>query len=100
MGTKRPRFYFSFRSPYSWMAARLLEERLDPRPYGIEYIPFWEPDEHTLSLLRSRGSDFLYTPMSRQKHLYILQDIKRIATGLGYSMAWPRDRGNLWWDLP
>jgi 2-hydroxychromene-2-carboxylate isomerase len=98
--TKRsPRFYFSFRSPYAWIAARWLEEKLDPAQYEIEYIPFWEPDNVTLSLLREVNGDFLYIPMSRQKHLYILQDIKRITTELHYKMAWPIDR-DPWWDLP
>src|SRR5262249_45675056 len=41
----------------------------------------------------------LYAPMSRQKHLYILQDINRIATALGYRHAWPIDV-DPWWELP
>ena len=41
----------------------------------------------------------LYTNMSKVKHLYILQDIKRLTRKLGYQMAWPIDR-DPWWDLP
>jgi 2-hydroxychromene-2-carboxylate isomerase len=96
---KCPRFYFSFRSPYSWIGARLLEEKVETNCYGIDYIPSWEPDEQTSTLLEERGGEILYTSMSKQKHLYILQDIKRLTSKLGYKMAWPIDR-NPWWDLP
>lgn len=94
------RFYFAFRSPYAWIGARLLEEYIDPADYHIEYRPFWEPDADTLALLTNRGGEFIYTPMSRQKHLYILQDIKRLTTRLGYTMQWPIDPEGAWWDLP
>ncbi len=99
MKRNSPCFFFSFRSPYSWIAARLIEEQLSAERTQIEYIPFWEPDEQTLSLLQARGGEFLYIPMSRQKHRYILQDIRRLTTKLGYRMAWPVDR-DPWWDLP
>lgn len=94
------RFYFAFRSPYAWIGARLLEEYCNPVESGIEYRPFWEPDRQTLALLEARGGEFIYTPMSRQKHLYILQDIKRLTTRLGYAMQWPVDPEHAWWDLP
>lgn len=94
------RFYFAFRSPYAWIGARLLEEYADPAELGCEYIPFWEPDQQTLALLAARGGEFLYATMSRQKHLYILQDIKRLTTRLGYAMQWPIDPEEPWWDLP
>lgn len=93
------RFYFSFRSPYSWIGARLLQEHVDLSKYPVEYIPFWDPDERTLSMLRAKGADFHYIPMTRSKHLYILQDIKRLTSKLGYKLAWPVDR-NPWWELP
>lgn len=97
---KRPtRFYFSFRSPYSWIGAILLERRFPAAYQEIEYIPQWEPDAITSNLLTSRGGEFLYTPMSRTKHLYILQDIKRITQKLGLPIAWPVDT-NPWWELP
>jgi 2-hydroxychromene-2-carboxylate isomerase len=99
MRRDRPRFYFSFRSPYAWIASRLLEERLGPATDDVEYIPYWEPDASTLALLKRGGGDILYAPMSRQKHLYILQDIHRLATALGYPHAWPID-ANPWWELP
>lgn len=100
MAYKYPRFYFSFRSPYSWVAHKLLTERVSPPLEKLEYIPYWEPDEATLSLLNQKGGRFLYMPMSRQKHLYILQDIKRIARALGFSITWPIDDKKPWWELP
>jgi 2-hydroxychromene-2-carboxylate isomerase len=99
MKSDRPRFYFSFRSPYSWIGARLLQERVDHTRTPVEYIPYWDPDERTQSLLKARGAGFIYTPMPRQKHLYLLQDIKRLASQLGYTLAWPVDR-HPWWELP
>jgi 2-hydroxychromene-2-carboxylate isomerase len=34
--------------------------------------------------------------MSREKHLYLLQDVKRIARALGYRHVWPVDREPDW----
>lgn len=94
-----PKFYFSFWSPYSWIAARLLEERLGAARFGVQYTPYWPPDARTFELLRSLGGEFLYVHMSRQKHLYILQDIKRITGSLGWRHCWPID-DKPWMDLP
>src|SRR5207248_235568 len=80
--SRPPRFYFSFRSPYSWLAARVIGGPGTDR-HGISYIPFWEPDEITLRDLRALGGEFLYTPMTKAKHLYILEDIRRLATSAG-----------------
>ncbi len=92
-------FYFAFRSPYSWIASRLLEERFPNALDRLDYVPFFGPDAHSLELLHNLGGEFLYTPMSKAKHLYILQDIKRLTAKLGYQMAWPIDQ-DPWWDLP
>jgi 2-hydroxychromene-2-carboxylate isomerase len=94
-----PRLYFSFRSPFSWMALRRLEERLPAAPELIEYVPYWDPDEKLAAALDERGSGFHYTRMSKAKHLYILQDTKRLAQRHGYAMTWPIDV-DPWWDLP
>jgi 2-hydroxychromene-2-carboxylate isomerase len=99
MKRRVPRFFFSFRSPYSWLAARQIEERWPSIVPQLEYIPFWEPDAYSLELLSARGGEFFYTPMSHQKHLYILQDIKRLVNKFGYQNAWPVDH-NPWWELP
>lgn len=96
---KPPRFYFSFHSPYSWMATRLLEERLPEAPRLLEYVPYFLPDEKTRAALIGRESNMHYSMMSKAKHLYILQDTKRLAQRFGFPMKWPIDR-DPWWELP
>ncbi|MFB7507286.1 2-hydroxychromene-2-carboxylate isomerase [Streptomyces broussonetiae] len=95
-----PRLYFSLRSPFSWMAVRLLEERLPDADRLIEYVPFTEPDEQSLTELKARGGEFHYVAMSKAKHLYILSDTKRLAAKHGFAMKWPIDTGAEWWELP
>ena len=96
MKSKRPKIYFSFRSPYSWLAVSRLDA-IGFSPGGpFEFIPFWEPDETWLARIRRRGDDFPYTTMSKEKHLYILQDIKRLAFKLGQRLTWPVDRDPDW----
>jgi 2-hydroxychromene-2-carboxylate isomerase len=99
MKKNNPRFFFSFRSPYSWITVRKLEEEYPEIQREIDYIPYWEPDNITYKLLKERGGEFLYVPMNKEKHLYILQDIKRLVVSLGYEMKWPVDI-NPWWELP
>lgn len=99
MSQKTACCYVSLRSPYSWIAFRQLAERFPDLAERLEYIPFWEPDAATAALLQELGGVSPYAPMSRAKHLYILQDIKRLVTKLGYPMVWPIDR-DPWWDLP
>jgi len=94
-----PRFYFSLRSPYSWLAYRDLFDRYPTLAAELEWKPFWEPDEQTRKLLADRGGDFLYTPMSKAKHLYTLQDVRRLATDRGLKITWPVDR-EPWWEVP
>lgn len=93
------RLYFSFRSPYSWIAARLIEERYAFLKGDLEYIPYWEPDEETARRLAEKKGTFLYRAMSREKHLYILKDIKRQVARHGYWIVWPVDRSP-WWERP
>ena len=85
------RVYFSFRSPYSWMAVERLTRAIPRIHDRAEFSPYWEPDERTLDALQKRGADIRYAAMSKAKHLYILQDTKRLATRLGMRIAWPVD---------
>lgn len=86
--------YFSFRSPYCWLLVeRLLRERPDELSTW-DNIPYWEPSE-----VEAPGSAVAYRHMSREKHLYILQDIKRQAMACGFQVKWPVDRGP-WWAHP
>ena len=95
-----PRFYFSFRSPYSWIGARKIEERYPRERVSLDYVPYWEPEPDTLAELEAGGAEFLYRPMSRARQLYILQDVKRIWTQLGYRAVWPVDGDKPCWELP
>lgn len=98
-GKKPPRLYFSFRSPFSWMALRRLTERLPQAREIIEFVPYWDPDPLTTAGLEERDAGFHYVQMSKAKHLYILQDTKRLVAQHGYSMTWPIDI-DPWWELP
>lgn len=99
MSRKPPRAYFSLRSPFSWMAMRRLSERLPCPHEHLELIPYWDPDADTNLALGRANAKFHYVQMSRAKHMYILQDTKRLSRHLGYEMAWPIDR-DPWWELP
>lgn len=91
--SKNPRFYFSLRSPYSWMAYRELLERYPDVADAVEWVPFWEPDVLSQRML---GEDFPYSAMSRAKHLYILQDVGRLTKARGLPLKWPVDREPVW----
>jgi 2-hydroxychromene-2-carboxylate isomerase len=95
----RPRLYFSFRSPYSWLTIRRMRELLPAMEEEIILFPYWDPDEQTSRGLTQRGGEFHYVQMSRAKHLYMLLDTKRLTQRQGLSMAWPVDI-DPWWELP
>ena len=91
-----PRVYFSFRSPFSWMAIERLQQVVPDAYEVLEFIPYWEPDSTTERALQQQGAVIQYAPMSKAKHLYILQDTKRLAESLGLHMAWPVDVNPVW----
>lgn len=66
----------------------------------VEYIPFWEIDDTSREMLSEKGGEHFYTPMSKAKHLYILQDIKRITSKLGLQLKWPPSPDNQHWEIP
>ncbi|MFE9635249.1 2-hydroxychromene-2-carboxylate isomerase [Streptomyces sp. NPDC006463] len=96
MARRGPRWYFSFRSPYSWMAYRDLVDRYPDVADQLEWIPFWEPDEPALDELERSNIKLPYVPMSKEKHLYILQDVRRLARARGLEMVWPVDPAPRW----
>ncbi|GGR42222.1 2-hydroxychromene-2-carboxylate isomerase [Streptomyces netropsis] len=96
MAIKPPRWYFSLRSPYSWLAFRDLTERYPDVADAIEWRPYWEPDEVSNRMLAEEGVQLPYVPMSKEKHFYILQDVKRLSTERGLTVAWPIDKDPNW----
>ncbi|MGW4754214.1 DsbA family protein [Streptomyces chartreusis] len=94
---RRPRIYFSFRSPYSWLAFHDLTTGRPDVVDAAEWRPFWEPDAHSEKLLTEAGGRFPYTPMSREKHLYMLGDVRRLAARRGLAVTWPQDVAP-WWE--
>ncbi|MER7274952.1 DsbA family protein [Dactylosporangium sp. NPDC000244] len=99
MTSRAPRVYFSFRSPFSWMAVRRLCEAVPDAMTRLEFRPYWDPDPQTEAALTERGAEFHYVQMSRAKHRYILLDTKRLAARAGLRMVWPIDV-DPWWELP
>jgi 2-hydroxychromene-2-carboxylate isomerase len=97
---KKCRFYFNFRSPYSWIGGQWLKRFVDQTGIAVEYIPFWETDELSQAMISDLGGEHYYTPMSKAKHLYILQDIKRITKQLGLTIKWPPAPPDQHWEIP
>jgi 2-hydroxychromene-2-carboxylate isomerase len=93
---KKTLYYFSLRSPYSWLAQHDLANRYPDVAEALEWRPFWEPGERGASELGEAGGRFIYTPMSKEKHLYILQDVRRLAGARGLPVKWPVDRAPDW----
>ena len=99
---KRPalRFYYGLRSPYAWLAWRLLRRHLAPDDFArIELAPLWDPEPATRAVLEAGGSGFLYRPMARERHFYILADVRRLAGHLGCHVAWPGEPTVPHWEL-
>lgn len=91
-----PRYYFSFRSPYSWLAHRELTTHHPDVAARCRWVPFWEPDAALTADLLAAGGRVSYTPMSRAKHLYILQDVRRLCRARQLAVRWPVDRRPRW----
>lgn len=90
------KFYFSLRSPYSWLAhVDLLRDYPDVAE-AVQWRPFWEPEPQLLRLLTEAGESFPYVDMSRAKALYILQDVRRLARRRLLDFTWPVDRAPRW----
>lgn len=95
-GGARPRTYFSFRSPYSWLAFRDMQIRYPQLVLELEWIPYWDPDDLMLRRLGEDGADYVYVAMSKEKHRYLLQDVRRQTRRRGLTVTWPWDDGVIW----
>ncbi|MEU6439239.1 DsbA family protein [Streptomyces sp. NPDC047046] len=93
---KTPRFYFSLRSPYSWLAYRKVMTEHRDLAERLEWVPFFEPDPLSARLLEEQGGRFPYSEMSREKNRYVLQDVGRLTKALGIEVTWPVDRNPVW----
>jgi 2-hydroxychromene-2-carboxylate isomerase len=79
------RFYFSFRSPYAWLAMHRLPEALRGLPVRIESIPVFPP------------KDFPGDPTALPaKRSYILADVERTARAYGLTVRWPQQIDTDW----
>ena len=83
------RFYFSFRSPYAWIAAERLEEEFGDLGVEIERLPVFPTPE-------TFPNDPSVIP---NKVRYLLQDIPRLAERYGLKTRFPR-KPDTDWALP
>jgi len=80
------RFYFSFRSPYAWIAAERLESELGDLGVPIERIPIFPTPEL-----------FPNDPSAMpDKVAYLLQDIPRLAREYGLTLRFPSSGETDW----
>ncbi|MCS7483576.1 2-hydroxychromene-2-carboxylate isomerase [Umezawaea endophytica] len=93
---KQPRWYFSLRSPYSWFAYHDMRAEYPDVLDAVRWLPTWEPDEISASMLAEARIELPYVPMSVEKGRYILQDVRRMAKDRGLAMTWPVDRNPVW----
>ena len=91
-----PRIYFNLRSPYSWLTLHDLTTHHPDMTRILDWRPFWDPSPELEALLTAIGGRFIYTPMSREKHFYVLRDIRRLAEERGLRVTWPIDRSPRW----
>ncbi|MBI1818087.1 MAG: DsbA family protein [Deltaproteobacteria bacterium] len=73
------RFYFSFRSPYAWLAAERLETEIGILGVPIERIPVYPTPELFPNL-------FVTTPA---RIAYLVQDIRRLVRERGLTVQFP-----------
>ena len=73
------RFYFSFRSPYAWLAAERLESELGDLGVAIERLPIYPTPELAPEFFAARPD----------KLAYLVQDIPRLARERGLTVRFP-----------
>lgn len=79
------RFYFSLRSPYSWLAFERAEKAFAGLPVVLEHIPVFPPP------------NFQNDPAAIPNKLkYMQRDIGRIAESYGLTVRWPKTRDCEW----
>lgn len=79
------RFYFSFRSPYSWLGLHRIERALVGLPVRLNLIPCFPPPGST-------GED----PAEQVESRYIRDDVARFARAYGLGLRWPEPFDTDW----
>jgi len=79
------RFYFSFRSPYSWLAFYRIDRVLEGLPVELRRIPVYPPEKF--------DNDPAAFPV---KLRYVLADVGRIAAAYGLPLRWPKATDTNW----
>lgn len=82
----RVRFYFSFRSPYSWLAHHRLAHTAELAWEELEVVPVYPPDEKAMAAVAP----------SRTKLGYMREDVERMAAGYGLAVRWPEGADPDW----
>ena len=77
------RFYFSFRSPYSWLATERLESELGDLGVEIVRLPIYPTPELAPQLFSNDPESI------PDKIAYIVQDVVRLARERGLTVAFP-----------
>ena len=75
----RIRFYFSFRSPYAWLAAERLDAEFADLGVEIDSIPIYPTPE-------TFPNDPVATP---NKSAYVFQDVTRLTRAMGLKLRRP-----------
>jgi len=84
---ERPiRFYFSFRSPYAWLAAERIDSELGDLGIPIERVPIYPTPE-------TFPNDPSALP---NKQAYLIQDIPRLAREQGLEVRFPSSSDTDW----
>lgn len=79
------RFYFSFRSPYAWLAYERAPDAFRDLPVELQYIPVFPPP------------NFPNDPTAVPNKLkYIARDVARFAESYGLKVSWPKTRDVEW----
>jgi 2-hydroxychromene-2-carboxylate isomerase len=81
----RVRFYFSFRSPYSWLAFARVELAIERAGLSLEYIPIFPPPDYP--------NDPARFPT---KAAYILHDMERLTRAYGLTFKMPEQLDCNW----
>lgn len=78
-------FYFSFRSPYAWLAFSRLSKLVDRLPVTVDYIPLFPRQQ--------LPGDQAPNP---QKYEYMIEDVGRFAKAYGLTLQWPKSLDTDW----